>query len=354
MKGKSCILVFLISLSSSLFCWAWSYPVQEVEGSFCWETGGKCTLELPRILNGDLLQYYQIPRYRQIYSVLWGGTYFGGWDFGFGSHQGIDIASTKWTPIYAASEGRVIIAQEKGDRWKVIVIQHSWQGKNIYTVYAHLESIGVDVGELVVEGQKIAEMGSTGNSTGPHLHFQIDINEGEHPYFPKGCGGTISEVVNEGKCRNEIKKNTLDPILFLETQGKLFLTEQQKEYELPSIFVSPFAVDFKLKNSILMLGTSTQMELIATSQDMNNFLSEELHFISPTLDIFPKQLSYLGSGRSIIIMPKTVGLHYIDIHSRSRKIKRVSIFVLDEQLKAQLEEKVKASADLQTIVDWLY
>lgn len=85
-------------------------------------------------------------------------------------------------------DGEVVFAQEKGERGNVIVIKHLWKGHVLHSVYAHLEKIEVQVGDLVKEGDRIATMGSTGNSTGSHLHFQIDINEeGDHPFFPKGC-----------------------------------------------------------------------------------------------------------------------------------------------------------------------
>ena len=55
----------------------------------------------------------------------------------------------------------MILAQEKGERGKVIVIKHLWEGKQLYTVYAHLESIKVAVGAQVAEGQQIATIGSS-------------------------------------------------------------------------------------------------------------------------------------------------------------------------------------------------
>ena len=230
------------------------------------------------------------------------------------------------------------------------MIKHLWQGKQLYTVYAHLATIDVELGAQVVEGQKIATMGSTGNSTGPHLHFQIDTNEGEHPYFPKGCGGTISEVVNEGKCRDQIRKNTLDPILFLETEGKLFLAEQQKEESQTSAFVSPYTLRFQLEKTIFMLGESVNLQLSGVEE---SFLVEALHFEAPSMEVFPKQLSYLGKGRKVLLTPKTIGLHQLHIRSGSRKIKTFSLFVLDEQLKAKLEQKVSEIPALQQILDQL-
>lgn len=346
-------LFFAVLLACPLFAWAWSYPVKEVEGAFCGQSGGVCKIELPRISKADYLKYYQLPRYRQIYTVLWGGTYFWGWDFGFWSHQGVDIASPQGTPIYAAGAGEVILAQEKGERGKVIVIKHLWQGKQLYTVYAHLESIKVAVGAQVAEGQQIATMGSSWNSTGPHLHFQIDINEGEHPYFPKGCGGTISEVVNEGKCRDQIRKNTLDPILFLETEGKLFLAEQQKEWSQISAFLSPYALDFSLEKSVLMLGAATSLQISSALGSEENFLAEELRFEASNMEIFPKQLSYLGTGRIVHLRPQNPGLHQLHIRSGSHKIKTLSLFVLDEQLKAKLEQKTSEIPALQVILDQL-
>lgn len=100
----------------------------------------------------------------------------------------MDIASSLGTPIYAIGTGQVINAQSKGDRGKVITIKHHFAGRYIYSNYAHLDEILVELGEQVGEGQLIAKMGTSGYSTGPHIHFQIDTNEGKHPYHPSNCG----------------------------------------------------------------------------------------------------------------------------------------------------------------------
>lgn len=220
---KTCIknLIFL-----TFFCGmigyqegsAWTYPVKEVTGNFC-GTSEICTIPLPKISQADYLTYQHKGLYRRIYTVLWGGTYFGGRDFGLGAHKGVDIASALGTPVYAMGSGEVVIAETRGDRGKVVTIKHQIGSRFLWSNYAHLDEIVVEVGDSVQEGQLIAKMGSSGNSTGPHVHFQIDTNEGKHPYHPGSCGGeTLMQTVNEARCRRQITKNTLDPILFLETQ----------------------------------------------------------------------------------------------------------------------------------------
>lgn len=90
-------------------------------------------------------------------------------------HEGIDIAGASGTPIYAAAAGKVIKAG--WDDWglgNAITIQHP-DGR--VTVYGHNERLLVNVGQQVNQGQIIAEMGSTGNSSGPHLHFEIHTKQ---------------------------------------------------------------------------------------------------------------------------------------------------------------------------------
>lgn len=90
-------------------------------------------------------------------------------------HRGQDIANSVGTPIYAAGDGVVSYAGAMGTYGNVIMITHSVDGQIYTTVYAHLSSIGVDPGQSVDKGQYIAGMGSTGGSTGSHLHFEFHI-----------------------------------------------------------------------------------------------------------------------------------------------------------------------------------
>lgn len=90
-------------------------------------------------------------------------------------HRGQDIANSVGTPIYAAGDGVVSYAGSMGTYGNVIMITHSVDGEIYTTVYAHLSSIGVNVGDGVDKGQQIGGMGSTGGSTGSHLHFEFHI-----------------------------------------------------------------------------------------------------------------------------------------------------------------------------------
>ena len=87
-------------------------------------------------------------------------------------HEGVDFVATPGTSIHAAAAGVVISAERHPDYGNMVEIDH---GKDLTTRYAHTSRILVKVGQLVKRGQKIAEVGSTGRSTGPHLHFEVRI-----------------------------------------------------------------------------------------------------------------------------------------------------------------------------------
>ncbi len=86
------------------------------------------------------------------------------------NHKGIDYAAEPGTPIYAAASGTVTTAGYSGAEGNWIVINH---GNGLQTYYMHCLKLYVHAGQKVSKGQNIAAVGSTGNSTGPHLHFQV-------------------------------------------------------------------------------------------------------------------------------------------------------------------------------------
>jgi murein DD-endopeptidase MepM/ murein hydrolase activator NlpD len=88
-------------------------------------------------------------------------------------HQGVDIAANMGTRINAVLDGTVIFAGWQEGYGKIIQLSHSG---GIQTTYAHCSFIDVTKGETIKQGEKIGEVGSTGNSTGPHLHFEVRKN----------------------------------------------------------------------------------------------------------------------------------------------------------------------------------
>ncbi len=89
------------------------------------------------------------------------------------NHTGTDIAATMGTKIKSATDGQVVLASEEGDYGKHIKVQIG----EVSIIYAHCNSLYVKEGDMITQGQEIAEVGSTGNSTGPHLHFEVRIAE---------------------------------------------------------------------------------------------------------------------------------------------------------------------------------
>lgn len=89
------------------------------------------------------------------------------------NHKGMDFAAPIGTPIYAAASGTVTSASYSGNAGNMIVINH---GNGLQTYYMHCNSMHVRAGQTVSKGQNIGAVGSTGNSSGPHLHFQVMQN----------------------------------------------------------------------------------------------------------------------------------------------------------------------------------
>ena len=97
-----------------------------------------------------------------------------GWRWGR-MHEGVDLAVSTGTPVVAAKAGVVIVAGWMGGYGNLVVVDH---GGGVATAYGHNTSVTVGVGQQVEQGQLIAYSGSTGHSTGPHVHFEVRINGG--------------------------------------------------------------------------------------------------------------------------------------------------------------------------------
>jgi len=127
------------------------------------------------LLSGQYVAYTSNVRFARLPDL---GSFFflpvQGYNWGrIHGRNGIDVANLCGTPVYSAAEGSIIAARESG--WnggagKYVKISH---GKEIYTLYAHLSKLLVLSGEFVSRGQLIGVMGSTGRSTGCHLHFEV-------------------------------------------------------------------------------------------------------------------------------------------------------------------------------------
>ncbi|MFM7389309.1 MAG: M23 family metallopeptidase [Vampirovibrionales bacterium] len=89
-------------------------------------------------------------------------------------HSGLDIAAPTGTPVFNPEAGVVIYAGEYGGYGNVVVVKHNRKG--LYTLYGHNSKLLVTRGQQVEAGRPLALVGSTGRSTGPHLHFEVHFN----------------------------------------------------------------------------------------------------------------------------------------------------------------------------------
>ncbi len=90
-----------------------------------------------------------------------------------GRHRGVDLNAPQGTDVYAAMDGEVVVAGRHRQYGNYVMVDH---GNGVVTLYAHHRMNLVSVGDIVQRGQKIAEVGRTGNATGPHLHFELQVH----------------------------------------------------------------------------------------------------------------------------------------------------------------------------------
>jgi murein DD-endopeptidase MepM/ murein hydrolase activator NlpD len=107
-------------------------------------------------------------------------------------HTGLDIAGPEWTPVLAADDGVVaVVGSGNFGYGNYVVLAHSG---NRVSLYGHLNRVLVGQGQLITQGQQIGLEGSTGNSTGPHVHFELRLNDvpvDPTPYLPPGPPSSI-------------------------------------------------------------------------------------------------------------------------------------------------------------------
>ncbi|NPV57753.1 MAG: M23 family metallopeptidase, partial [Anaerolineae bacterium] len=179
----------------------WRPPLNEVP----WALGPNDHFYFARPIAADEVNW-PLANYR------YGGIFFG-WDI---IHTGVDIPAPVGTPVLAAASGKVIWAGYgllRGDNdindpyGLAVVVRHDfgWQGRRLNTVYAHMDRIDVKLGQLVDTGTQLGIIGTTGATTGPHLHFEVRVQTNtffstRNPELwlvpPQGWGVLAGRVLN--------------------------------------------------------------------------------------------------------------------------------------------------------------
>jgi len=90
------------------------------------------------------------------------------------THSGVDISAPYGSPVRAANSGKVVLARELYFSGKTVILNH---GLGLYTYYCHFSKIKVKLGDIVKKGDAVGLVGSTGRSTGPHLHWGVKVQD---------------------------------------------------------------------------------------------------------------------------------------------------------------------------------
>ena len=232
------VLAFLF-IGWATMRWSWDnlknntslvYPLFQVSTLECrtLEWGSmpdSCKIKLPIIHNADYSTYVNEKDYTDIYTTLWGAPYEDPWNQWAWAHYGVDIATAKWTPLYAIADWEVYSAGYNSAYGNVVKIKFKFNGEILFATYAHMNSISVEAGDIVTKWQQIWEVWNTGNTFwalgGYHVHFEIDKNNWWKPAYAFSWCPELdkghSEIIKNGYCRIQLFQYTKDPVAMLES-----------------------------------------------------------------------------------------------------------------------------------------
>ena len=239
------------------------YPLKEISKLECrfqdfWNLSSNCKQTLPVLNTKDYRKYAKLNDgyndFTRLYTVLWWSSYKYGWDVWHGWHIGTDIATAKGTPIYSIADWKIIHSKTDPALWKMISIEHYINGKKVISSYAHMSKIIAKKWDTIRAGDKIWEVGSTGNSTWNHLHIQIDLAAPFYPYYYdyNACPYSYYTISETGKCFWELEKHSIDPLLFLETNGAVL-----DEYKVTSTTTTNPSTDNSVSRDDFSIFTKT-------------------------------------------------------------------------------------------------
>lgn len=112
--------------------------------------------------------------------------------YGYTFHNGIDYGAAKGTPVYATAAGKVTTSKNYGAYGNYIMMTHTIDGSSFTSLYAHLNSRSVSVGQTVSQGQLIGTVGETGNAFGAHLHFEL--HRGTYVYSATSAASSVNPL----------------------------------------------------------------------------------------------------------------------------------------------------------------
>lgn len=232
------IVVWIFAFFSLMHAWnSWSlpnntsfgYPLRQVSTLECRtqyfeDMDESCKINLPIIRWANYAAYMHNTTYRSIYTTLWAAPYSDTWNQEIWAHAWLDIATARGTPLYSIWNGVVYSAGRNSAYWNLVRIKYIYNWEIVYWVYAHMDTIEVEVWQVVTRWQKIWTVWNTGNTSWAlgwyHVHFEIDKDNGWRPAYSytncKDLDKWHYKIIQNGLCRTELFKYQYDPIKILE------------------------------------------------------------------------------------------------------------------------------------------
>ncbi|MFH0851666.1 MAG: M23 family metallopeptidase, partial [Candidatus Peregrinibacteria bacterium] len=170
---------------------------------------GMLTIPLASLVNPIRPESIPILTAKLAYST----RYYGAYDLDAGEfsglHPGVDLKLAFGTPVGALAGGRVQTVGKDANMGLYVIVEHRLpDGETFFSLYGHLDTAGVSEGQEVQPGRAIGTVGMSGNTTAPHVHLQVDRDDGPRPHVRYWPSGTVS--------RAEANRHTINPIEFIE------------------------------------------------------------------------------------------------------------------------------------------